>query len=489
MTEEQPRQLDDFNTQGAKSQTISDNEISQPTTTSSARPLESYLPVEQLTSSILHRTFQALSQATHSSPLFGSAVSWISIDPISVLFHALDDFGIPVFTAGEFDNLLRFTHTPLSHGLRITSSDPASIYLLTAHEETPYPLTCIADLEAIILAVLDTWRALCSHSGSLRFRRPLPSTLLLSALEDESYTAVTPSFTECARAVSRKCHLDACVELLTPFGFQPKMSLKNGQDICVRFSHPALAQKVEITRFDAYVPETRIHGLLDMYKAAVIVTGLATADEETKDADRVRRVSLAAIHAGLADEYQQGAFPKFGLVFSLALRADWKMLAERLMGFLGEERERDREERERDAERWLGKQSQYYENWDKEPGLRKKSELRNGRSSLLRCEVLPDDVVERVEQKELGEFDEDDEDGGCPIDAEEAVVDEDENSEGGFEEYENDRWADAVDSGVDITEDEGEELQRANVPDMGTAVTDEMKQGELSEWLGLTRVP
>jgi hypothetical protein len=484
-------------TQDAVSTCATDNENSQNTAPSSPQPTESYLPVSHLTSDILQQTFQDLSQATPSSLCFGSAICTIGNDPIQALFYALDDFGFPIFTSGERNNILRFTQTPLSHGLRITSSNPGTVYLLTAHEEKVYPLTSIPELKTVLLAILDTWRTLLLPSGSLR-PRPLDSAILLTALEDETYTAVTPSFTECQRAVTRTCLLDACIELLTPFGFQPSLSLTPKQDICVRFAHPAF-QKLEITRFDTYVTDRRLNGggVLDMYKAAVIVTGLTTADEATAEADRVRRVSMAAIHAGLADEYGRGLFPKYGLVFSFALAADWKVLAERLVEFRREEREKEREERKREEERWLGKQCQFYEDWEREPGRMKRSELSKGRSSLLKCEVRPEDVVEREEGDEGDEeCAERDREGGCAIDndetgaeGEENAAEEDTNSEGGFEEYEDDRWIDAVDSGIEITEDEGEELEKANVPDLGTGTTDEMKQGELAEWLDLIRGP
>lgn len=379
-------------------------------------PVRNYLPVVEvkwdkeagkmvqkvhLNSNTLYTFFDRLSTATSSSEHFGNAIVNIGTEPISALFFALDEFNIAISLWGERDNQLRFTERPLSHCLRISSSDLNSVFLLRPHKredderEIRYRLSSTEDLANILHAIIDEWRDLLSCRGSLR-PRPLSDGYLLDALELEYCDLVRPHFTECERAMQRGHYMEACYYLLVPFGFQPVLHYTE-EARGVGFMDP-LFKGMDITAFANFVPDPKWGSLNSIYKAAIIVTGIKTAIVERAEADRIRSVARAAAHADLKDEFIRGCFAavKKGIVFSLALPIDLKILCERLVQHREEMTEARREEKRTVFDKWkkwLGKQPPHSFDWTQGPTHKRKSRWELGRRSLLRFEVKPEDVV------------------------------------------------------------------------------------------------
>lgn len=121
----------------------------------------------------------------------------------------------------------------------------------------------------ILTYIFCAWTRLESRSGVLRPRLK-PAEDLIRILEDEDYSQC-PRFSECERATDRNCLLDACVDLLTPFGLHSDEASEEK----VTFAHPILT-RVEITRFYGYVPPEHQVKLDVIWASCVVVTGLHT---------------------------------------------------------------------------------------------------------------------------------------------------------------------------------------------------------------------
>jgi hypothetical protein len=286
--------------------------------------------------------------------------------PLQALHKALQILGIRNWVVGERKSVLSFKAEPLSYSLRITgehylADDEDDLPGLTnpcrtVHLHTPFSarfsIAChIQDRKSLVNA-LEHIQGILREANSPRGRlraQPVAEQRLLGILRSKC-RHYCPQFAECERAVERDCLLDACVELLTPFGLQPRENERRK----VVFNYPTMMIP-EITKLDGYVGVEEDQ-VLEPFISAVVVTGLATNDLDLMDEDSQRRVTNIASCAGITDLVQKDLVPRAGLVFILSSQEERYDLVCRLLAYRREKVMMSSAEKRVDMKQWLGKQ-------------------------------------------------------------------------------------------------------------------------------------
>ncbi|KAF2244192.1 hypothetical protein BU26DRAFT_569191 [Trematosphaeria pertusa] len=269
--------------------------------------------------------------------------------PLDTVQHLLTALGLPTSLLGERSSILKFTGAPLSFSLRITglsvlspstaAQDRTCVHIHTERSTRKFQVASDKDLKAIARYVLHCKEEKEAATGYLR-RAPMGDSALLDFLRTGKFCEV-PRFAEAERAVGRGCLLDACVELLGPFGLQPA---ELDREVVV-FGHKYLKgdDGVKITRLAGYVSspeemETDIdsdstYGSLSNsidFSSAVVVSGLKTADANQLDADCERRLPRVLRKAGVSFDEEA---PSKGLVYALSAYSDLVALAKRILAY------------------------------------------------------------------------------------------------------------------------------------------------------------
>ncbi|KAH7380161.1 hypothetical protein BKA66DRAFT_465890 [Pyrenochaeta sp. MPI-SDFR-AT-0127] len=361
--------------------------------------------------------------------------------PLTALSRLLTVLEIKHKLIGERNTILKFTCDPLSWAVQISAPIPTRKDVIYANclgdgeEARTFEVQCRRSLITVAEFLLKKNDELKIDRNAALKPKPRTDKELLDILRSTSPSTGHACFAEAERALERDCLLDACVQLLTPFGIQPRLEgrkvvfkkkcLKNLSDAVISierldwyFDIEAFEEE-KVSRKDSshddqddeVGQDSRVNSPIPpspwnrhTLRTSIVVQGLSSKSPANRDTDAQRYFPAVLKashfeHKFEKDDYGSDFNFENAVVFNIACVSERLALAERVVLMRNEMRIEDEEAQKRFL--WSGKMAGWDRaNWVQESRIVGRRRKCWARVNALRDELTVEELVEWDEERE-----------------------------------------------------------------------------------------